>query len=83
MTATHAISKILQNSQNRIPMELNQNLYISRIGINHCISFNFLNQKNRPREKVIPIFNPGIQPTYDDLIKNLLDDCGYYDYDYK
>ena len=33
--ATHAFSKILQNFQNRIPRELNQNLYISRIGINH------------------------------------------------
>ena len=33
--ATHAFSKILQNFQNRIPGELNQNLYISRIGINY------------------------------------------------
>ena len=32
--ATHAFSKILQNFQNRIARELNQNLYISRIGIN-------------------------------------------------
>ena len=41
--ATHAFSKILQNFQNRIPRELNQNLYISRIGINHWFSSNFLN----------------------------------------
>ena len=33
--ATHAFSKILQNFQNRIPRELNQNLYISRIDIIH------------------------------------------------
>ena len=41
--ATHAFSKILQNFQNRIPRKLNQNLYISRIGINDWISSNFLN----------------------------------------
>ena len=41
--ATHAFSKILKNFQNRIPRELNQNLYISRICINHWISSNFLN----------------------------------------
>ena len=41
--ATHAFSKILQNFQNRIPREFNRSLYISRIGINHWISSNFLN----------------------------------------
>ena len=41
--ATHAFSKTLKNFQNRIPRELNQNLYIFRIGINHWISSNFLN----------------------------------------
>ena len=41
--ATHAFSKILQNFQHRIPRESNQNIYISRIGINHWFSSNFLN----------------------------------------
>ena len=31
--ATHAISKILQNFQNRNSQEFNRSLYISRIGI--------------------------------------------------
>ena len=35
MSATHAIPKFHPKFQNRIPRELNKNLYISRIGINH------------------------------------------------
>ena len=60
LDATHA----LQNFQNLIPRELNQNPYTSGIGINHWISSNFLNYKNRRRKKVIPIWNPGIQPRH-------------------
>ena len=41
--ATYAFSKFPKNFQNRIPRELNQNLYTSGIGINHWISSIFLN----------------------------------------
>ena len=53
----HAFSKIQQNFQNRIPKESNQNFDIP------IISSNFLKRKKRPHKKVIPGFNPGIQPT--------------------
>ena len=35
MGATHAISKLKQKFQNRIPRELDQNFYIPRITMNH------------------------------------------------
>ena len=64
MDPAHAISKIEQKFQNRIPRELNKNFYIPRISMIHWISSNFLKLKNRLQKKVISIPNPGIQPNY-------------------
>ena len=64
MAATHAISKSKRNFQNRIPRELDKNLYIPRISMIHWISSNLLKLKNRQQKKVISIPNPGIQPSH-------------------
>ena len=64
MDATHAISKIHKKFQNRIRRELDQNFDIPRISLINLISSIFLEEKKRPRKKVIWIFNPGIQPTH-------------------
>ena len=64
MAATHVISKLERNFQNRIPTELDKNFYIPRISMIHLIGYNFLKYKNRPYKKVMSIPNPGIQPTY-------------------
>ena len=64
MTAAHAISKIEQKFQNRIPRELDKNFGILGISMIHWISSNFLKLKNRSHKKVLSIPNPGIQPKY-------------------
>ena len=64
MGATHAISKIEQKSQNRIPRELDQKFGIPRIGTIHWVSSTIFKYKNRSLKKVMSISYPGIQPIY-------------------
>ena len=47
MSTTHAISKLKQKFQNRIPRELNQNFYIPGISMTPLIIYRFLQYKNR------------------------------------
>ena len=64
MSATHAISKIEQKSQNRIPRELDQKFGIPRIATIYWVGSTFFGNKNRSQKKVRAILNPGIQPRY-------------------
>ena len=68
MDATHAISKSERDFQNRIPRELDKKFYIPRFVVIHWITSNIQIFKIRLYKKVIPIVNPGIQPT--DAIRN-------------
>ena len=51
MGTTHAISKIEQKFQNRIPRELDKNFNIPRISLINWISSNFLKRKKRLHKK--------------------------------
>ena len=64
MGTTHAISKIEQKSQNRIPRELDQKFGTPRIGTIHWVSSTIFKYKNRSLKKVMSISYPGIQPNH-------------------
>ena len=51
MSATHAISKIEQKSQNRIPRELDQKFGIFRIVTIYWVPFTFFGNKKSLKEK--------------------------------
>ena len=72
----HAISKLWGKLKNRIPRELDQNIGIAGISVNHRISsilelLSFRNKKRR-HKKVMAILNPGIQPRNAEIMESYL-----------
>ena len=65
MDSTYAISKSERNFQNRFPRELDENFdTLESAWWTESVPI-LWKEKKRLRKKVIPIFNPGIQPTDD------------------